>query len=108
MSAQGAGKVRVGATENGAWLQVKVHAGARRAGLNGVHDGALKVDVPAAPEKGRANKALGKQLAGLLGVRPAAVAVLTGKTSAIKRVSVAGLTPAALEQRLAAARKGTA
>ena len=108
MSAEEAGRVRVGVTEDGAWLQVKVHPGARRPGLTGVHDGALKVNVPAAAEKGKANKALVKQLAGVLGVRASAVAVLTGKTSAIKRVSVSGLTPEALEQRLAAARKGTA
>ena len=44
--------------EGGTRLELRVKPGARRSAIVGVHGGALTVAVPAAPEKGKANRAV--------------------------------------------------
>lgn len=51
-------------------------------------DGAWKIKVAAAPEKGKANKALCAFLADHFGVPLSRVAILSGETSHIKRVRI--------------------
>ena len=60
--------------------------------LCGLLDGALKVKVSAPPEKGKANQCLLKFLAEQLGVKKNAVAIVSGHTSPLKQVQVAGLS----------------
>ena len=84
----------------GAAFLVKAHAGARRDGMGGVHDGMVKVEVTTAPEKGKANKAIAKFLAKKLGVAPGAMELLSGDTSQRKRFGVRGLTREELRDRL--------
>lgn len=50
----------------------------------------LKARVRAAPEKGAANKALERLLAGWLGLPASAVAVTAGATARLKTVRIAG------------------
>ncbi len=85
--------VSIEAWQNGAAFHVKAHAGAKREGLAGIHDGMLRLEVTAAPEKGKANKALLKLLAKLLGVPPAGIELLSGDTNARKRFGVRGVSP---------------
>jgi uncharacterized protein (TIGR00251 family) len=73
-------------------LTVKVVPGAARSELAGFSGGVLRVRVAAAPEKGKANRALTDFLADLLGVRKSAVAVVRGMTARTKTVAIAGLT----------------
>ena len=87
---------------DGSAFLVKAHAGARRDGIGGVHDGMLKVEVTTAPEKGKANKAIAKLLAKRLGVAPADVELLAGDTSQRKRFGIHGMKPDALAAKLAA------
>lgn len=82
--------------EGGAAFYVKAHAGSRRDGVAGLHDGMLKVEVTTAPEKGKANKAIGKLLAKELGVAASDVELLSGQTNSRKRFGVRALTPDAL------------
>jgi hypothetical protein len=85
-------------------LAVRVHPGARRAGLLGrMADGALKVAVTAAPEGGRANEAVVALLADALGVPRRAVAVARGQASRTKTVTVDGLDEAEARRRVDAA-----
>jgi len=58
-------KVEIASHSAGAVIKIKAHPGARRQGLSGIHDGALKIDVNSAPEKGKANKEIRKILAGV-------------------------------------------
>ena len=53
---------------DGCTLPVRVHPGARRNAIDGVHDGALKVSLTTPPTDGRANQALIAFLAGELHV----------------------------------------
>lgn len=62
----------------------------------GEHNGALRVRIAAAPVDGAANEELVRLLARAFGVPPSAVEIITGQTSKLKKVRVAGITPTAL------------
>ena len=51
-------------------------------------DGTWRVKVAAAPERGRANRALCEFLAGYLGVAKNKVHIIAGETSQLKRIRV--------------------
>jgi hypothetical protein len=76
----------------GSILPVRAQPKARRNGLNGVHDGALRVQVTAAPEQGKANKAIVKLLADLLGISASRCRLLSGETSSRKKFLIEGVT----------------
>lgn len=57
-------------------------------------DGKLRVRVAAPPERGKANKAVVRLLAGALEVRTSAVTVVSGAGSREKRVRAEGVAPA--------------
>lgn len=50
----------------------------------------LKVSVTAAPEKGKANKAVIRLIAKTLGVAPGTVEVVQGETARLKTLQIAG------------------
>jgi uncharacterized protein len=77
---------------NGCTLPVRVHPGAKRDAVTGTHDGALKVSLTTPPTDGRANAALMAFVAERLNVSRARVTLLTGASSRIKMLRVAGLT----------------
>jgi uncharacterized protein len=83
-------------------LPVYVQPGAHAAGLAGRHGDMIKVRVAAPAERDRANAAVCHLIAAELGVRPADVAVVTGRTSRRKRLRVHGVDTARLEGWLAA------
>jgi uncharacterized protein len=86
----------------GVIVPVRVRAGARRTGVAGEHDGALRVDVTAAPEKGKANKAVAEVLAEFFGVAKSAVELVSGATNSQKRFLIAGIDVAAAQRKLSA------
>ena len=97
----------VNALDLGDWitstrLRLRVKPGSRKAGLLGVHAGALKVAVVTAPERGKANKSLMKLLARVLELAPSELELASGQTSQDKIVLVP-LPPAEVLRRLAAA-----
>ena len=73
-------------------LPIHVHAGARRSAVGGEYDGRLRVRVTAAPEKGKANRAIVQLLAKRLGLRKRQVAIAQGHTSQEKLVRLSDLT----------------
>ena len=88
--------------EAGTILPVKAQAGARRNAVTGTHDGALKVAVSQAPEKGKANGAITKVLADLLGLSKSQLELLSGQTSTHKRFLVRGIEANELLTRITA------
>lgn len=94
----------VDAWADGSAFFVKAHPGARRDGFSGVHDGMVKIDTTAAPEKGKANKAILKFLSKQLGLPLAGFELLSGDASQKKRIGVRNVSPdrlaALLEQLL--------
>lgn len=85
----------------GCVLPVRARPGARRAGVQGEQNGALKVSVTAPPEDGRANEALADVLREALGLRRSQVELLSSRTSRDKRFLIRGLARAELQNRLA-------
>jgi len=86
--------------DGGTRLRLRVKPGARKNGILGVHDGALRVGVTAAPEKGKANRAVLSVLADVLGLAPSDLKILSGRTSSTKTVR-APLSPSAIRGKLA-------
>jgi uncharacterized protein (TIGR00251 family) len=70
---------------DGVVLPVKAQPGARKNAIRGEHDGALKVSVTQAAEKGKANKALTAVLAKKLGLKNHQIELISGETSSRKR-----------------------
>ncbi len=84
----------------GVILPVHAHPHARRDALVGVHDGALKVDVTAPPDRGQANLAILKLLAKRLECPRADLSIASGATARTKRILVEQLDVNALRCRL--------
>lgn len=84
----------------GAEVRVKVVPGASRDRIAGVLGDALKVQVAAAPERGKANAAVEALIADALGVARSAVTVVSGPTQPRKTIRVDGLTADEVIKRL--------
>jgi len=94
--------LRISPTKDGASFAVKVVPRARREGLAGVQDGALRIRLTAPPVEGAANRALVESVAGLLDVPKCNMDILSGYGSSRKVVAVTGLAPEELAARLQA------
>jgi uncharacterized protein (TIGR00251 family) len=79
-------------------LSVKVVPGASRSRVAGRYGEGVKVQVAAAPERGRANQAVIEVLAEWLAIRPARIAIRSGHTQSRKQVVIIGVS----QQELAA------
>jgi uncharacterized protein len=91
----------LGATLDTVRITIWVRPGAARPGVGGEHAGALVVRVSPRAVDGKATEAALAAVADAFGVRRAAVTLVTGATSRIKTVEVAGADPAALAGLLA-------
>jgi uncharacterized protein (TIGR00251 family) len=87
-------------TAAGCVLAVRAQPGAKRTGVVGEHNGALKVAVAAPPTDGRANEALIEALAAALSVKRGQVELLSGQTGRDKRFLIRGLARSELEGRI--------
>lgn len=96
-------EVTVGA--DGFLIRLRVSPGARRAGVKGVHGGALKLAVCEPPEDGRANEGVIALLASALKLPRRQIALVSGHASQDKRVLISGFSGSASE--LAAALAGS-
>jgi uncharacterized protein (TIGR00251 family) len=73
-------------------LRLRVQPGARRTAVVGRHGDALKVAVQAPPDQGKANEAVLRLVADVLGVARADVELVGGGANRAKRVAVHGPT----------------
>ena len=85
---------------DGVYVDVWLKPGARRDGVGGWHEGALRAEVKAPPIEGRANAALEALLADVLGVPRSAVQVAKVGKSRRKSVFVQGLDAATARDKL--------
>lgn len=81
-------------------IRLRVKAGARRERLHGAHGGALKIEVGAPPERGKANAAVVQLIATALDLARADVEIATGTTSRDKTVVFAGADAGEIADRL--------
>ena len=85
---------------DGTILPVRAQPGARRNKVRGLQDGMLKVCVTQAPEKGKANKAIGEVLAKWLGVRKSQIELISGETASQKKFLVRAIEQDDLAERV--------
>jgi uncharacterized protein (TIGR00251 family) len=94
--------IQLEASAQGVILPVRAQAGGRSNGIQGQHDGALKVSVTQAPEKGKANKAIVAVLVKQLRLRKSHIRILSGETSSQKRFIITGISVDELRTRIEA------
>jgi uncharacterized protein len=75
---------------DGCTLSVRVHPGARKNAVSGVHDGAVEISLTTPPVDGRAHEALIAFVAEVLGIPRARVSLVAGATSRAKVLRVTG------------------
>ncbi len=89
--------------KRGAALAVRVTPRASRTRIVGVlHDGTVKVHVAAPPVEGKANEALIKFLADILGVAKSRLEIVAGETGRDKLISVLDMDAATVHQKIIA------
>lgn len=81
-------------TPEGCSLSVRLHPGAKRNAVTGLHNGTLKIALNAPPVDGKANEALIAFLAERLSVPRAKIALVAGLTSRSKTLRIAGKSAA--------------
>ena len=79
---------------DGCTLSVRLHPGARKNGVTGVHTDAVKIALTAPPMDGKANEALIAFLAETLHLPQARVRLVAGATSRAKIVRITGKSAA--------------
>lgn len=84
----------------GALVEVRASPASSRDAVRGEVAGRLKVAVTAPPERGRANAAVARVLAGRLGVPKGSVELAAGEASRDKTYLVRGLDAEAVRARL--------
>ena len=83
-------------------FRLRVKAGGRADRLVGPFDGGLKLEVRAAPERGRANASVIRLIADSLGVSRTGVDIVAGHTSQDKVVEIRGASADEVSRRLEA------
>jgi len=84
----------------GVTFSVKVVPNSSRSAIAGLLGSALKVNISAVPEKGKANQGLIKLLGEVLGRPKSAFSIISGTSRPLKEIFVANMTVAALETKL--------
>jgi len=84
--------LRLQAIGGGVRLSVRVQPRASASEIAGVHGEALKVRLTAPPVDGAANEALVEFLAGTFEIPKRAVTIVSGSSSRLKVVELAGIT----------------
>jgi uncharacterized protein (TIGR00251 family) len=85
---------------DGCTLAVRVHPGAKKNGVTGIHAGAVKISLTTPPTDGRANEALIALLAELLRIPRARISLASGATSRTKLLRITGKSAADLQATL--------
>ena len=81
-------------------VKIKVVPGSSRDRLVGRYGDAIKVQVSAPPERGKANAAVAALLADFLGIKPGQVELVSGGTNPRKQFRIWGLDESVLKEKL--------
>ena len=92
--------IQIAEHAEGCVVPIRAQPGARRNGIVGEQNGALKVAVTAPPDKGKANAALEAALCQALNLKKSQVSLIAGLGSRDKRILVRGVQAEALARQL--------
>jgi uncharacterized protein (TIGR00251 family) len=81
----------IATTNSGFILSIRTHPGSSKNRIIGEYGGRLKLAVTAAPEKGKANKAVIELLAETLRIHESSIHIISGESSRDKRLLIKGL-----------------
>ena len=87
-------------TPDGCSLVIRLHPGAKKNAIIGLHDGALKLSLNAPPVDGKANEALIAFIAEQINVPRSKIALIAGATSRSKTLRITGKSAAEVEAAL--------
>jgi uncharacterized protein len=93
--------IRLEAIDEGVVISVRAQPGSRKNAIVGRHDGALKIAVTAAPDKGKANVAIAGILADAFGISKSAVQLVSGHTARCKKYLLRGISEGKAREILA-------
>lgn len=82
-------------------VDIIVQPRAARAGIVGLHDGALRLRVTAPPVDGEANAAVAKLLGELLDIPKSRIEIVGGRSGRRKRVRIHGMNARTINARIA-------
>ena len=85
---------------DGCTVSVRVHPGARKNAVDGVHAGAVKISLTTPPVDGRANEALIAFVAEMLRIPRGRVNLVSGMTSRSKVLRITGKSAAEVQAAL--------
>ena len=81
-------------TPDGCSLVIRLHPGAKKNAIIGLHNGALKLSLNAPPVDGKANEALIAFIAEQINVPRSKIALIAGATSRSKTLRITGKSAA--------------
>jgi uncharacterized protein (TIGR00251 family) len=93
--------IQLGSHPNGVVVPVRAQPRARQSRVVGTHGGSLKIAVTEPPEDGKANDAIIRVLANLLGLRRSEIELVSGAASRDKRFLVIGRQASEIQAKLA-------
>jgi len=85
---------------DGVIFSAKIVPASSRTAIVGLLDGMVKIKVTAPPEKGKANQLLLSFLAIQFGVKAKALSIISGQSSAVKQIKIAGISTQTLQEKL--------
>ena len=84
----------------GTLIDIKVVPGSSKTRIAGILGEAIKINVAAAPEKGKANKELVKYLAKLLNVPKSGIKIVAGEKDQRKVLSIAEISADTVHEKM--------
>jgi uncharacterized protein (TIGR00251 family) len=85
---------------DGCTLSVRIHPGARKNAVTGIHDEALKISLTTPPVDGRANEALVAFLGDALRIPKARITIVVGALNRSKTLRITGKSAAEVRAAL--------
>lgn len=90
--------IEITETDSGLSILLKVQPNSKKNALIGKYGKRLKVSVTSPQEKGKANKAVIKLIASVLGVKTSQISIMSGQTTREKKIHISGMTLNYFEQ----------
>ena len=73
-------------------LEVYIKPNAKKTGIEGLHNGRIKIKIVSPPEKGKANKELIGLVSKITGISKSRIRIISGITSNYKNILISGKT----------------
>ena len=86
--------------KDGCLLAVRVHPGAKKNDVTGIHAGAVKISLTAPPVDDKANEALVGMLGERLRLPRARITIVSGRTGRLKRLRITGKSATEVQRAL--------